>query len=48
MDDLNLSLVQIRDRADIARKNAKRSYGELFSFVFYSDMERQQMIKKRI
>ena len=47
MDDLNLSLVQIRDRANIARKNAKRSYGELFSFVFYSDMERQQMIKEK-
>ncbi|MCQ4670561.1 EAL domain-containing protein [Lactonifactor longoviformis] len=47
VDDLNLSLVQIRDRANIARKNAKRSYGELFSFVFYSDMERQQMIKEK-
>nr|WP_243141096.1 MULTISPECIES: EAL domain-containing protein [unclassified Lactonifactor] len=44
---MNLSLVQIRDRANIARKNAKRSYGELFSFVFYSDMERQQMIKEK-
>ena len=47
VDDPKLSLVQLRDRANMARKNAKHSYGELFSYVFYSDMERLQMLQEK-
>lgn len=47
VDDPQISLVQLRDRANIARKNAKHSYGELFSYVFYSDMERLQLLKEK-
>lgn len=47
IDDLKLSLVQLCDRANIARKKAKNTRGKLITYVFYSDLERIQMNKEK-
>lgn len=48
IDDKSLPLVSLLDRANIARKNSRSSVrGQLYECVFYSDLERQQMIKSK-
>lgn len=47
INDPSLSLVHIRDRANIARKKAKPVYGNMLSYIFYNDLERLQMLKEK-
>ncbi|EMY9857889.1 GGDEF domain-containing protein [Clostridioides difficile] len=49
IDDPNLPLVSIQDRANVARKNNKGNIGNhpLYTCVFYSDLERLKMIKEK-
>lgn len=47
VDDPYLPLVQIQDRANIARKSAKHTYDKRFSLVFYTDLERMQLLKEK-
>ncbi len=48
IDDTSLPLVSLLDRANIARKNPKAAFrGDLYECVFYSDLERLQMIKTK-
>lgn len=47
IDDPSLPLVEIIDRANIAKKSSKIVQGPLYDCVFYSDLERQRMIKTK-
>lgn len=48
IEDKTLPLISLIDRANLARKNVKTAVrGDLFECVFYSDLERQQMIKTK-
>lgn len=47
IDNPNLDIVSIRDRASVARKNTNKSILGLSSYMFYTDIERLRMIKEK-
>ncbi|MGX9755509.1 bifunctional diguanylate cyclase/phosphodiesterase [Clostridioides difficile] len=49
IDDPNIPLVSIQDRANVARKNIKGNATNhpLYTCVFYSDLERLRMLKEK-
>ncbi len=48
IDDVDLPLVHIRDRANVARKNVPSDSGSLlYSCGFYSDLERQRQLREK-
>lgn len=48
IDDPQLPMVYIQDRANVARKFGKESrVGQMYSCVFYSDLERRRMLREK-
>lgn len=48
IEEPGLSIVHIRDRANVARKSSKVTMGnELFTCMFYSELERQKQLRNK-
>lgn len=48
IEDQELSIVHIRDRANVARKGSKNVMGnELYACTFYSELERQKQLRNK-